>query len=256
MQSQKSDTTVAAAPASPRPVSFRAQIDAIAERHVPSRHPFFGRLAALPARIARDPEVLGRLHLAYQAAMHATRAMVYHLPHLDAPALRIRKLGIFIDDDGLAGGDTHHYQLTRAFRNMGARLILDDEAFGDLGVLCRHLDPGTARFVKLVEVLYPRSLGPWCIVETLSDDWMRALAAGLAVHFPAVTAEPYFHDCFAGAVEERHAAESLETTELVLARRPELLAPTLRDARAMAAALDGVWTSLDEMIRVAARGAA
>jgi hypothetical protein len=200
--------------------------------------------------------MLGRIHLAYQAAMHATRAMVYYLPSLDSPAMRIRKLGIFVDDDGLGGGDTHHYQLTRAFRNMGARLILDDEEFGDLDLLCPRLDPGIARFVKLVQTLYPRSLGPWCIVEALSDDWMRALAAALAVHFPAVADEPYFRECFAGAVEERHAAESLDTTELVLARRPELLGPTLRDARVMAAGLDGVWAALDDIVRVAERGAA
>ena len=52
--------------------------------------------------------------------MHATRAAVYYMPHLDNPAMRKRKLQIFIDDDGLPGGDTHHYQLTRAFQNIGA----------------------------------------------------------------------------------------------------------------------------------------
>src|SRR5208282_3272034 len=130
-------------------------------------------------------------------AMHATRAAVYYLPHLDSPALRKRKLQIFIDDDGLAGGDTHHYQLTRAFRNIGAKLVLDDEAFGDADELCQHLDPGTARFVHLAKTLYARSLGSWCAVEVMSDDWMRALANALAVHFPEIVYEPYFAECFA-----------------------------------------------------------
>ena len=83
--------------------------------------PFF-RTPGLPcpARLASDPCVLGQIHLLYQSAMHATRAAVYYLPHLDRPALRKRKLQIFIDDDGLADGDTHHYQLTRAFLSIGA----------------------------------------------------------------------------------------------------------------------------------------
>jgi len=41
--------------------------------------------------------------------------------------LRKRKLQIFIDDDGIANGDTHHYQLTRAFRAIGAKRLLEDE---------------------------------------------------------------------------------------------------------------------------------
>jgi hypothetical protein len=106
---------------------------------------------------------------------------VYHLPHLDSPALRKRKLRIFIDDDGLPGGDTHHYQLTRAFHKNGAKCILEDEEFGEAEALCRHLDGETAEFVRLARALYSRSLGPWCTVEVMSVDWMRALADALAV---------------------------------------------------------------------------
>src|ERR1700719_428236 len=113
------------------------------EQHRPSRMPFFSLLATLPLLVASDPVFLGEVHLIYQAAMHATRAAVYYLPHLDSPALRKRKLQIFIDDDGLEGGDTHHYQLTRAFRNIGAKLVLDDEEFGEPAKLCRHLDGET-----------------------------------------------------------------------------------------------------------------
>ncbi|HTV90406.1 MAG TPA: hypothetical protein VME41_15425 [Stellaceae bacterium] len=227
---------------------FRGEIDAIARDHRPSRMPFFARLADASPTIARSPMLLGRIHLIYQAAMHATRAAVYHLPHLDSPAMRKRKLQIFIDDDGLPGGDTHHYQLTRAFRRMGARLLLDDEEFGDAASLCRLLDGDAANFVRLVPELYARSLGPWCVVEMLSDDWMRALADALAVHFPWVVDEPYFAECFAQGVEERHAEESLDVTEEVLRRRPELLPQTLRDAAIMAQALDGVWFELDKLL--------
>jgi hypothetical protein len=100
--------------------------------------PFFRNLAALPY-VVSDPVLLGSIHLIYQSAMHATRAAVYFLPYLDSPALRKRKLQIFIDHDGLAGGDTHHYQLTRAFRKIGARCVLEDEEFGTPDELTRHL---------------------------------------------------------------------------------------------------------------------
>src|SRR5271166_1461426 len=121
-------------------------IKTLLDQHRPSRMPFFRHVAALPYGVASDPSFLGQIHLIYQSAMHATRAAVYYLPHLDSPALRKRKLQILIDDDGLAGGDTHHYQLTRAFRNIGAELVMEDEEFGDLEELCRHLDAETAHF--------------------------------------------------------------------------------------------------------------
>jgi hypothetical protein len=224
---------------------FRGAMTGLLDRHRPSRMPFFRRLAALPFAIVSDPDFLGEIHLIYQAAMHATRAAVYYLPHLDNPALRKRKLQIFIDDDGLAGGDTHHYQLTRAFRNIGAKILLEDEEFGSPEELCEHLDPETAHFVRLAQKLYSRSLGPWCAVEVMSVDWMKALAEAFAVHFPQFAHEPYFEDCFSHHVEERHADESLAVTELVLQQRPELLNETLRDAKMMAEALDGVWNKLD-----------
>jgi len=119
---------------------FPVAISLLAEQHRPSRMPFFRNLAALDHAAASDPSFLGQIHLVYQAAMHATRAAVYYLPHLDSPAMRKRKLQIFVDDDGLLGGDTHHYQLTRAFRNIGTQCVLDDEAFAEPEQLCRHLD--------------------------------------------------------------------------------------------------------------------
>jgi hypothetical protein len=228
--------------------AFPGLIQRIAAAHCPSRMPFFRHLAALPPTSARDPKLLGQIHLVYQAAMHATRAAVYYLPHLDSPALRKRKLQIFIDDDGLPGGDTHHYQLSRAFRNIGAALVLDDEEFGEAEALCRHLDPDTADFVRLAQELYARSLGPWCAIELMSDDWMRALADALAVNFPNIVKEPYFADCFSHGVEVRHAEESLSVTTMVLRARPELVPETVRDAELMAEALDRVWQRLDRIV--------
>jgi hypothetical protein len=227
---------------------FPAIIDAIACAHRPSDRPFFNRLSTLPAPVAGDPKVLGDLYLVYQAAMHATRAAVYFLPHLDSPAMRKRKLQIFIDDDGLPRGDTHHYQLTRAFRNLGALCPIDDEDFGGIEELACYLDSNTTDFGRLAKMLYARSLGPWCIVETMSDDWMRALAKALATHFPSVVNEPYFADCFDQGVEERHAKEAIAVTQAVLRRHPELFAETIEDARIMADALDKIWLTMDSVI--------
>jgi hypothetical protein len=232
---------------------FPAAIRSIADQHRPSRLPFFQNLASLDRAIANDPTFLGQLHFIYQSAMHATRAAVYQLPHLNNPALRKRKLQVLVDDDDLPGGDTHHYQLSRAFRNIGAKLVLDDEQFGDLEELCRHLDGETAEFVSLAQTLYSRSLGPWCVVEAMSVDWMRALADSLSVHFPQVVHEPYFEECFSNMVEERHAEESISVTQTVLKTRPSLLAETLRDAEIMARALDGVWTQCDRILQNASR---
>ena len=146
---------------------FPAAIRALAAQHRPSRMPFFRNLAALDHAAAADPSFLGRIHLIYQAAMHATRAAVYFLPHLDSPALRRRKLRIFLDDDGLPGGETHHYQLTRAFRNIGAKLLLDDEEFGDLEELCEHLEDETAAIRVSGEG--PLFALAWAVVRDRSD---------------------------------------------------------------------------------------
>src|ERR1700746_844948 len=230
---------------------FPIAIKALAEQHRPSRMPFFRNLATLDHAAASDPAFLGQIHLVYQAAMHATRAAVYYLPHLDSPALRKRKLQIFVDDDGLPGGDTHHYQLTRAFRNIGAKCVLDDEEFAEPEQLCRHLEGDPPQFVRLAKTLYSRSLGPWCAIEVMSVDWMRALADALSVHFPQFADEPYFAECFSDLVEERHAEESLSVTQTVLSAQPALLPTTIEDAKIMAEALDGGWTHLDRIVEIA-----
>src|SRR5262245_53511930 len=71
---------------------FPHLINALLADHRPSRMPFFRHLAGAPHAVASDPSLLGQIHLHYQAAMHATRAAVYYLPHLDSPSLRKRKL--------------------------------------------------------------------------------------------------------------------------------------------------------------------
>ena len=233
--------------------AFPNVIEAFLEEHRPSRMPFFRHVAALPFSVASDPLLLGQIHLIYQSAMHATRAAVYFLPHLDSPALRKRKLQILVDDDGLPGGETHHYQLTRAFLNIGAKTLLEEEEFGDLDELSGHLDTETSHFVRLARKLYSRSLGPWCAIELMSVDWMRALAEAFSIHFPQFLEEPYFKECFSHQVEERHAAEALAVTKMVLKARPALLEETLRDAKQMAEALDGVWKHLDRLVRNARR---
>jgi hypothetical protein len=229
---------------------FRSAMLVLLDEHRPSRMPFFRRVASLPFRIASDADLLGEIYLVYQAATHAARAAAYYLPYLDSPALRQRKLRILMDNDGLPGDDTRHYQLARAFLNIGAHLPLADEEFGSHEDLCRHLDQETANFVHLAQRIYCRSLGPWCAVEMLSVDWMRALAEALSVHFPQFIHEPYFEDC---RVEERHAEEAMAVTQMVLRQRPELLDQTIRDAKMMAEALDGVSNNLDRIVQQAVR---
>ena len=234
---------------------FPSVIAGFLEAHRPSRMPFFQNLAALPFSVVSDPLLLGQIHLIYQSAMHATRAAVYYLPYLDSPALRKRKLQILVDDDGLPGGDTHHYQLTRAFLNIGAEPVLAEEGFGDPDELCGRLEAETQNFVKLARKLYSQSLGPWCAIELMSVDWMQALAHAFSTHFPQFIEEPYFQECFLQEVEERHAAEALEITQMVLKARPMLLDETLRNAKQMAEALDGVWNHLDRLVQGARRSA-
>ena len=57
-------------------------------------------------------------------------------------------------------------------------------------------------------------------------------------------------------VEERHAEESLSVTQMVLRARPALLPTTIKDAKIMAEALDGVWTHLDRIVEIARQKAA
>ena len=228
---------------------FHSVLDELYKEHMPSKHPFFSHLAKFPPEKLRSPTLLGELYLRYQAACHATRVMAYYVPHLDSPALRVRKLRIISDDDGLENGDTHHYQLSRAFVHMGANLIIEDEKFGNLEDLQKILDPTTASFVSSVQTLYPKSLGPWCVIEMFADNWMRALMNSLSICFPDIQKEPYFSECFSQGVEERHAQEALELTSIILIHSPELLKPTIEGARLMATKLDMLWSGLENLLK-------
>ena len=89
---------------------YLSAISKVCEQYQPSKHALFQKLPLMNSAVIKNPVVLGQFYLQYQAGMHATRAMVYLLPFLNNPAARKKKLEIYIDDDGLAGGDTHHYQ--------------------------------------------------------------------------------------------------------------------------------------------------
>ncbi|PMB03111.1 hypothetical protein CEN49_24125 [Fischerella thermalis CCMEE 5273] len=230
-------------------MKFSRFLDEIYQMHLPSKHSFFACLAKFPPEKLCSPNLLGNLYIRYQAACHATRVMVYCVPHLDSPALRVRKLRIISDDDSLKDSDTHHYQLSRVFRNMGAELLIADEDFGSLDDLQKKLDPMTADFVSLVQNIYPKSLGPWCVIEMFADDWMRALMNSLSHSFPLIKEEPYFAECFSQGVEERHAQEAREITKFILMRSPELLTPTMEGAKMMATGLDKFWFGLEKLLR-------
>jgi pyrroloquinoline quinone (PQQ) biosynthesis protein C len=226
---------------------FLKALDELYQQYLPSKHPFFERLATLPSTKLSSPKFLGELYLRYQSACHATRVMVYYLPDLDQPTQRVRKLRIISDDDGSTYGDTHHYQLSSAFKRMGAVCKIRDEEFGDLDKLNTLVDQKTADFLSLVKDLYPKSLGPWCIIEGFADDWMRALMNGLSKQFPFVLEEPYFSECLSQGVEERHAKESVDLTEEVLIQNPDRLTDTVEGARMMAIGLNRFWDSLYEL---------
>ncbi|BAY19981.1 hypothetical protein NIES21_58510 (plasmid) [Anabaenopsis circularis NIES-21] len=228
---------------------FQDVLEKLYQAHLPSKHPFFTRLSLLPLEQLRSPDLLGEIYLRYQAACHATRVMIYFIPYLNSPGLRERKLKIISDDDSWQNGGIHHYQLSRAFANLGAKLIIPDEEFGSLDELQKCLDPTTANFVSLVQKIYPQSLGPFCVVEMFAHDWMQALMNSLAHCFPFIRQEPYFAECFDQGIEERHAQEALELTSIILNKSPQLLAPTLEGANMMAMALDKFWSGLDNLLQ-------
>jgi len=226
---------------------FSEVLNKLYDQHLPSKHPFFERIANLPAAKLTSSNFLGELYLRYQSACHATRVMVYHLPDLDQPIQRTRKLRIISDDDGANYTNTHHYQLSHAFERMGAVCALKNEEFGDLTRLSKLVDPQTAKFLLLVKDLYPKSLGPWCIIEGLADNWMRALMESLSGQFPFIMDEPYFSDCLQQGVEERHAQEALSLTKDMLSEKPYRLKDTIDGACTMAEGLTCFWDSLHEL---------
>jgi hypothetical protein len=203
----------------------------------------------------QSPEILDELYKRYQAAMHATRVMLYFLPNLDSVELRARKLRIIADDDGIPGGDSHHCQLRRTWEYvLGRKPLLEDDTFGELDDLIPLLDSATANFVLKAKMLYPKSLGPWLLVEGLAHDWIGALLNGLRVHFPGVDNTPYFVENYASHLEIRHAEESIDLASAVLLRKPQLIEETLNGAREMGEALNLLWEGMDGVLTTASQG--
>jgi hypothetical protein len=131
---------------------FHVEIDRLAEECRPTRHPsFFARLAVMPQERLTSA-VLSELHL------------------------RSHKLQIYIDDDGLVGGDTHHHQLSRAFTGIGAPLRLEDEQFGELDELVHAVEERHGReAVEITSLVLDRR--PELLGHTVED--ARTMARAL-----------------------------------------------------------------------------
>ena len=122
---------------------FHVEIDRLAEEYRPTHYPFFARLAAMPQEWLTSA-VLSELHL------------------------RSHKLQIYIDDDGLVGGDTHHHQLSRAFTGIGAPLRLEDEQFGELDELVHAVEERHGReAVEITSLVLDRR--PELLGHTVED---------------------------------------------------------------------------------------
>lgn len=228
---------------------FHVALSELHDRYRPSKHPFFSHLATCQTGQLKAPGILDEFYRRYQAAMHATRAMVYFLPHLDAIQFRIRKLHILADDDGISGGDSHHCQLRRTWEFLLERQpLIDDDTFGELNDLIPLLDSATANFVLKTQSLYPKSLGPWLLVEGLAHDWIGALLNGLIVHFPGVEKTAYFIENYTSHLEIRHAEESIELASAILSRKPQLIDETLHGAAEIGGALDLLWGGMDRLV--------
>ncbi|MEM8720382.1 MAG: hypothetical protein AAGE84_13940 [Cyanobacteria bacterium P01_G01_bin.39] len=228
---------------------FLSEIEKIYNKYLPSNHIFFTMLSDFPHEKLRSPNLLGNFHLRYQSACHATRVMIYRIPYLENPSLRNRLLKVISDDDQYELFDSHHYQLTRLFVNMGAKILIDDESFGELDRLKENLDSNTAYFVTLVQQLYIRNPGAWCVIEMFANNWMKALMNSLLPCFPFIDNEPYFSECFNQGIETKHAQESLFITSKVLQRSPELFEQTICDANRMAKGLNILWNGLGNLLK-------
>jgi len=215
-----------------------AEIEKIARAYDPRPHYVWEKMAAQ----SLNPVRLGKVYNIYQSAMHATRAEVYKLPYLDTVPLRKIKLDILNDDDNLPNGGAHHCQLADLFRWLGAVGMIPDDDFGSLGWKAATMETPTGTFINIVEALYNKSLGPWCIIERLSKSWLFGLHRGLGC-----PSHPYFNGIT--AVEDRHANIAIDTTCLVLETRPLLADIFLYDAEMVARALTGVWDDMLAAVR-------
>ena len=212
-----------------------------------SRLPFFSRLAT--SALAKTPDFLNAFYIRYQAAMHATRVMVYRLPNVESVELRKRVCAVIAEDDNLPMGDSHHAQLADTWRSLlGGELRVDDSYFGELELLASQLDSATSEFIRFSIRAYPLTLGPWVVVEGLAHDWIAALCESLSVHFPSVRYSRYFVANFASGVELGHSAESLDVLTQVLAKRPQDRPETMRAVQETIERLHGFWRGCEELL--------
>jgi hypothetical protein len=231
------------------PLTFTEVVAAVLDEFQPARFPFFAKLAHAESTIVTAPAFLDELYKRYQAAMHSTRVMIYHVPFMDEIDLRVRKCAIIADDDCHGMADSHHSQLRRTWTYMlGRAPSTPDCFFGELTSLAAALDPGTAQFVLYVESSYRKSLGPCCVVEGLAHGWIGALADALCHHFPGVRETPYFVENLASNVELRHAAEAIDLVSMVIERRPSIETETIAEVRLAAMELRRFWEHCGELL--------
>lgn len=212
------------------------------EKHCPKKHRLFKLIENAKLDSERFGRVFDELYTRYQAAMHATRVMVYFLPHLDTINLRIRKCAIIAEDDNLPEGDSHHTQLRRTWTKLlGREPKAKDSFFGSLDRLAENLDPGTARFVSHVHREYPKTLGPWIVIEGLAHNWIVALCKALSRHFPDIQRTEYFVGNLTSGVELEHATASLDLFFEVLRLNPQIETESIEAVESTAAELDRFW---------------
>ncbi|WP_146115829.1 MULTISPECIES: hypothetical protein [Pirellulaceae] len=232
-----------------RSSQIQSEIQRLLEANQPRTFPFFEALKGADTRVVLSEDFLDAFYLRYQAAMHATRVMVYQLPHLDEISLRVKKCRVIADDDLNPHGDTHHAQLRDTWSILlGRPPRATDELFGAVHELPQHLDERTSRFVLFVANEYPKSLGPWVVIEGLADDWINSLCCSLRPHYPMIDATRYFVHNLASGVEKEHAQAASELFLEVAARKPELTEEGLAAATRMTKVLREFWAGCDELL--------
>jgi len=116
--------------------------------------------------VASDPAFLGQIHFDLSiGAMHATRARsltTFAAPQTSPRLAHSASLQIFFDDDGLPGGDTPPLSADASLSqhrepNVSLRMRTSEIPKN----YATHLDGETARFVRLAQIFYSQSLGPW-----------------------------------------------------------------------------------------------
>jgi hypothetical protein len=232
------------------PLTTTQRLQIALDEFRPSRHKFFPMLKGASESLIRSPEFLDSLYVRYQAAMHATRVMVYFLPFLDEIEFRTRKCEIIAEDDNLPGGDTHHEQLRRTWTTLlGRKPSAADSYFGSLDVLAKALDQETGRFVEFVYREYPKTLGPWVMVEGLAHNWIEALCDSLTPHFPNIANTDYFVGNLTSGVELEHADVALVLFEQVIARNPQIVEASVEAAIETGSQLNRFWDGCCKLIQ-------